>query len=84
MVIHFIDKPEVSQNGYTWEVGFTSGGKRHVAILWEQDGRHYVQTGSKVTNDLEIFWLTYSQEQELYSMAQSKDLTREYFAQPLK
>lgn len=84
MIIHFIDKPEVSQNGYTWEVGFTSDGKRHTAILWEQDGRHYVQTGSKATNDLEIFWLTYSQEQELYSMTQSKDLTREYFAQPLK
>ena len=84
MIINFIDKPEVSQNGYTWEVGFTNDGKRRVAILWEQGGRHYVQTGSKVTNDLEIFWLTYSQEQELYNMAQSKDLTREYFAQPLR
>ena len=78
MIIHFINKPEVSQNGYTWEVGFTSEDKRHIAILWEQGGRHYVQTGSKVTHDLEIFWLTHSQEQELYNMAQSKDSTREY------
>ena len=84
MTIHFINKPEVSQNGYTWEVGFTSDGKRHIAALWEQDGRHYVQTGSKVTNDLETFWLTYSQEQELYNMTQSKDFTREYFSQPLE
>lgn len=82
MKIYFMTKPSLSDP--LFKVGFmTQDGQRLIAPLWEQDGKHYVSSGKKVTGNLKIYWFTENQEQELKNFIYSTASNKEYWTLPV-
>jgi len=82
MTINFLTKP----NDYNmiFEVGIIADdGLRHICALWEQAGKHYVNTANITKGERKRYDFTESQEAELLDFMNSDETNREYFNKPL-
>lgn len=83
MTIYFFTKPGLVHSTFT--VGFmTDNGERLITSLWEQDGKHYVLSGSKAAGTYQRHDFTETQEAELESFWNSTASNKEYFGHPLR
>ena len=82
MKIHFFTKP--SDYDLLFKVGITADdGNRHICVLWEQAGRHYVRTANFIEGERKRYDFTDQQEAELLDFIASPETNREYFDSPL-
>ena len=83
MTIYFFTKPGLVHTTFT--LGWMApNGERLITSLWEQNGKHYVLSGSKAAGTLQRFDFTETQEAELESFCSSTAANKEYFQHPFK
>lgn len=82
ITIYFMTKPSIQDP--IFEIGFmTPDGKRLISALWDQDGQHYVLTGSKTAGTLKRYNFTEHQEKELENFCLSTASNKEYWEHPI-
>ena len=58
--------------------GYTVEGKRYLSLVMSQDGRLYVTTGARITNDLCFHWFSDAQTAAYQSFCKGSRYSVEY------